>query len=71
MNKGFTLIELLVVIAIIGILSSVVIASLQQAGLPDSVKCQRKMKHYSVSELPAYCLQYVGAYGAFEAIKGN
>lgn len=31
MNRGFTLIELLVVIAIIGILSSVVVASLQTA----------------------------------------
>ncbi len=31
MKKGFTLIELLVVIAIIGILSSVVLASLQTA----------------------------------------
>ena len=30
-NKGFTLIELLVVIAIIGILSSVVLASLNSA----------------------------------------
>ena len=30
-NKGFTLIELLVVIAIIGILSSVVLASLNTA----------------------------------------
>lgn len=31
MNRGFTLIELLVVIAIIGILSSVVLASLNTA----------------------------------------
>ncbi len=31
MKKGFTLIELLVVIAIIGILASVVLASLQSA----------------------------------------
>ncbi len=31
MKKGFTLIELLVVMAIIGILASVVIASLQSA----------------------------------------
>jgi|GEM_PF-6015588 len=31
MNKGFTLIELLIVIAIIGILASIVLASLSQA----------------------------------------
>jgi len=52
MKKGFTLIEVLVVIAIVGILSSVVLASLQEARCQDEGTCV-KSSDGSVKELKA------------------
>ncbi len=72
-NKGFTLIELLVVIAIIGILASVVLASLSSArdkGRDAAVKSQiAAMKaqgelFYSTNEI------YTGVCGATQANNG-
>jgi len=72
MKKGFTLIELLVVIAIVGILMSIVLASLQNSKAeeicreePKSLACENTKRRYCETysndlarNIPAKCLKY-------------
>ncbi len=69
-KKGFTLIELLVVIAIIGLLSSVVLASLQSARLKAS---DAKVKAQLSSARASAELYYnsTGQYSYGSAVSGN
>ena len=60
-NKGFTLIELLVVIAIIGILSSVVLASLNSA----RVKARDARRMADLHSLELAIMLYYDATGGF------
>lgn len=77
-NKGFTLIELLVVIAIIGLLSSVVLASMNSARKKSrDARRQQDLKSLQVAlELffdtnGGYPVQTTGTAAAAQAIIGN
>ena len=61
MKKGFTLIELLVVVAIIGILSSVVLASLNSA----RAKARDARRKADISEIQKALEMYYDAYGGY------
>lgn len=65
-NKGFTLIELLVVIAIIGLLSSVVIASLSSA----RIKARDARRKSDLRQIQKAVELYYDKYGTYK-IKGS
>lgn len=61
MKKGFTLIELLLVIAIIGILTSVVLASIQgkQEKTPEELQSYcLSLDYLAQKDLPVKCIKY-------------
>ncbi len=66
-NKGFTLIELLVVIAIIGVLSSVVLASLNSARL----KARNAQRLSDMNQLVRAIEMYRNDYGVYPPCGGG
>lgn len=65
-NKGFTLIELLVVIAIIGILSSVVLVSVNSARL----KARNALRVSNLKQVASALEMYYSDYGVYPATVG-
>ena len=66
-QKGFTLIELLVVIAIIGVLSSVVLASLSTA----RAKSRDALRKESMKSLETALALYYSDFGAYPSTGGG
>lgn len=58
MKKGFTLIELLIVIAIIGILSSVIMASVNNVQDNDGKPKCDTYQDLKISDVPARCFYH-------------
>lgn len=64
MKRGFTLIELLVVIAIIGVLSAIVLASLNTARSKGNDASVKSSMHTIITQAALYADNHSGTYGS-------